>query len=344
MSGASRPPLVSLGLPVYNGGNFLRQALESILEQTYTHWELILSDNGSTDTTESICREFAARDGRIRYLREEANRGATWNFNRVFALAQGPLFRWTAHDDVCAPELLERCVAVMISRPEVVLCHPRTRIIDAHGDILCDYGTQLRTDSPAAGRRFHDLICLDHACFSIFGLVRSDLLRRTPLLGDFTGADRNLLAELALYGPFHEIPEFLFLRRDHPGTSTRQFPSAKERAMWFRAQDKGIQYPTLRRGLGYWSSINRAPLGPSDRLVCLGILAKWFTMRFRSMLGRNLPALGRLEPIGAPTAAAADLTSADAPGLPGTAVPGAAQPSPMAMTLKRMFTFAASLL
>ncbi|HKP97263.1 MAG TPA: glycosyltransferase family 2 protein [Fibrobacteria bacterium] len=288
------PPLVSLGLPVYNGSNFLRPALDSILAQTYRHWELILSDNGSTDATESICREYAAREPRIRYYREAVNRGATWNFNRVFDLATGPLFRWTAHDDVCAPELLERCVAVMQSRPEVVLCHPRTRIIDAHGEVVCDYGTRLRTDSPSPGRRFHDLICVDHACFPIFGVVRTRLLRRANPMGDYVGTDRNLLAELSLHGPFHEIPEFLFLRRDHPGTSTRQYPSAKERLVWFGAHGTGGQHPTLRRGLEYWHSIARAPLGPGDRLACVGILGKWVSMRIRSVLGRNLnlPGLG----------------------------------------------------
>src|SRR6185369_4346332 len=111
--GMGGAPSVSIGLPVYNGVNYLRQALDSLLAQTFGDWELILSDNGSTDATESICREFAARDGRIRYLREPVNRGATWNFNRVFELSRAPLFRWAAHDDVCSPELLERCVAAL---------------------------------------------------------------------------------------------------------------------------------------------------------------------------------------------------------------------------------------
>jgi glycosyltransferase involved in cell wall biosynthesis len=292
----SRQPLVSLGLPVYNGANYLREALNSILAQTYPRWELILSDNGSTDATESICREYAARDARIRYYREKTNRGATWNFNRVFSMAIGPLFRWTAHDDVCAPQLLERCVAALQQHPEAVLCYPRTRIIDAQGRVVCDYGTRLRTDSPSPDRRFHDIICVDHACFSIFGVIRTRLLRRTSLLGDFVGCDRNLLAELALYGPFHEIPEFLFLRRDHPGTSTRQFPSAKDRVAWFNANSKGGRHPTLRRGVEYWNSIARAPLGPGDRLACIGVLGKWVSLRMRSALGRNLAFPGRYAP------------------------------------------------
>jgi glycosyltransferase involved in cell wall biosynthesis len=280
-------PPVTIGLPVYNGENYLRPALESLLAQTFADFEIILSDNGSTDGTEAICREFAARDKRIRYLREPANRGATWNFNRVFRLNRSPWFRWAAHDDVCAPELLERCVAALRARPDAVLAYPRTRIIGPEGEPLGDYGTRLRTDSPDVAVRFHDCICVDHACFPIFGLMRAHLLKRTPLLGAFAGADRNLLAELCLFGPFVEVPEILFLRRDHPGTSTRRFPSAKERMAWFRADARVAVSPTLRRAWGYWDSLNRSPLGPRDRLACLGVLGKWAGERASHWISRR---------------------------------------------------------
>ena len=280
-------PSVTIGLPVYNGENYLRQALESLLAQTYADWELIVSDNGSTDGTEAICREFAARDGRVRYLREAVNRGATWNFNRVFLLARAPLFRWAAHDDVCSPYLLERCVAALKERPSAVLAYPRTRVIGPKGETLWDYGTRLRTDSADPAVRFHDCICIDHACFPIFGVMRADLLRRTRLLGAYAGADRNLLAELCLHGPFVEVPEILFLRRDHPGTSTRQFPSAKERMAWFQVGARAPLSPTFTRARGYWESLNRAPLGPLDRLACLGVLGKWTGARAGHWIARR---------------------------------------------------------
>lgn len=316
-------PLVTLGLPVYNGENYLRQALESLLSQTFTDWELILSDNGSTDGTEAICREFAARDARVRYYRESVNRGATWNFNRVFHLSRSPLFRWAAHDDVCSPQLLERCVAALRSRPDAVLAYPRTRIIGPRNEHLEDYPIRLRTDSPDPAVRFHDCICVDHACFAIFGLMRADWLRRTPLLGSFVGADRNLLAELSLLGPFTEIPEILFHRRDHPGTSTRQFPSAKDRAAWFGGDAHTPLSPTLRRAWGYWESLNRVPLAPRDRLACLGVLGKWAGARMRHwLISRIALAAGPMpmprgpaSPISAPSASA-----------PAVSAPGPAHP------------------
>lgn len=284
VSAASVPPLVSLGLPVYNGANFLAEALDSILAQTYRNWELIISDNGSTDATARICSAYAARDPRIRYYRHPVNMGASRNFNFTFEAARGPFFRWTAHDDVCAPDLLARCVAGLLAHPEAVLCHPRTRVIGAAGETLFDYTVRLRTDSPRVADRYRDLICADHACFAIFGVMRTHLLRRTPLLGAFVGSDRNLLAELALYGPFHEIPEFLFFRRDHPGTSTRRYPEASARLAWFRDSPRGARFPTWTRAAGYLASLQRAPLTAGECLACLLELARWCGLRAGSFL------------------------------------------------------------
>lgn len=285
-SARTRPPLVSLGLPVFNGENYLRPALASLVAQTYTEWEMIISDNGSTDATPEICREFQARDPRIRYYREEINRGATWNFNRVFTLSRGTFFRWAAHDDVCEPDLLERCVAGLLRRPEAVLCHPRTRVIGPAGQFLYDDPVRLRTASERPADRFHDLICVDHGCYQIFGLMRVEVLGRTPLLGEYAGADRNLLAELALHGPFLEIPQRLFLRRDHPGTTTRMYPDPAERTAWFAANGQVGRHPTLKRGVEYGHSLLRAPLAARDRVDCLAQLGKWFGQRARSALRR----------------------------------------------------------
>ena len=297
--GQTRPglkaPFVALGLPVYNGENFLARALESLLAQTFGDFEIILSDNGSTDGTEAICREYAARDARIRYVRESRNRGVFWNFNRCFELSRSPLFRWTAHDDLCAPTLLERCVEAMADRPGVVLCYPRTRIIGADGEPKFEYGKRLRSDAADPALRFHEEISEDHACYHIFGLIRSDVLRRTSLMGAYAGADRNLLAELALLGPFYEIPEALFMRRDHPNTLSRKFRDVRDMADYVhkteaRAESQLIHIPTIRRALGYWDSLNRVPLSAQDRFACLGVLGKWAMIRGRNWVAKRLTA------------------------------------------------------
>ena len=114
-------PRVTIGLPVYNGQNYLVETLESLLAQTYTDFELVISDNASTDRTEAICRQYAAGDARIRYYRNDENIGASANYNRAFELGRGEYFKWAAHDDLLAPTYLERCVEVLDANPDVVL-------------------------------------------------------------------------------------------------------------------------------------------------------------------------------------------------------------------------------
>src|SRR5512144_2313118 len=95
--------LVSIGIPVYNGEAYLAEALNSIFRQSYTPLEIVISDNGSFDATEAICRRHAALDPRIRYYRNSVNRGSAWNFDAVFELARGEYFKWWAYDDLCDP-------------------------------------------------------------------------------------------------------------------------------------------------------------------------------------------------------------------------------------------------
>ncbi|NES80204.1 MAG: glycosyltransferase family 2 protein [Moorea sp. SIO2B7] len=126
-------PRVSIGLPVYNGEKFLKQAIDSILAQTFKDFELIISDNASTDKTEQICREYAAKDKRISYYRNNENRGAAWNFKYTFDLARAKYFKWAAHDDVCATNFLASCVEVLDNDPSVVLSYPKTIFTKADG-------------------------------------------------------------------------------------------------------------------------------------------------------------------------------------------------------------------
>ena len=92
-------PKVSIGMPVYNGGKYIREALDSLLAQTFTDFELIISDNASIDETPTICRRYAARDPRIRYVRQRENCGYMANFHFVLDEAGGGYFMWAAADD-----------------------------------------------------------------------------------------------------------------------------------------------------------------------------------------------------------------------------------------------------
>ncbi|RJQ14298.1 MAG: glycosyltransferase [Nitrospiraceae bacterium] len=273
-------PRVSIGLPVYNGEKFLGAAIDSVLSQTFVDFELIISDNASTDSTGDICRAYAARDARVRYFRNETNLGATKNFNRVFELSSGEYFKWCAADDVCAVDFLEKCVEALDRDPSVVLCYSKTRGIDEYGRDQGDLDFDLDIGSRNPHRRFHDLVCVSHPCFAVFGVVRAGILRETMLIGNYVSSDRVLLAQLSLYGRFYEVPEYLFFRRNHPETSQRLFPSYYARAEWFDPGKKGaIVFPAWKVFMEYFRSIRGAPLNRREQARCYMQIVRWITIR-----------------------------------------------------------------
>jgi len=292
MKPPSSTPLVSIGLPVYNGENYVADAIESLLAQTFIDFELIISDNQSTDTTDEICRSFAERDPRIRYSRNEENIGGARNFNRTFELARGKYFRWAAHDDTCQPEFIERCVEVLERDPGVVLCHSKVAIIDHAGNHQKNYDLALPgTSSDRPQDRFDDLILIGHLCFEMFGVIRADVLARTPLIATYVGSDRNLLAELGLHGRYFEVPERLMNIRYHEGRSVSK--PRHERTEWFNPGKRGSkQMPYWRSGSEYLQSIMRVPLEPQERRACLVHLSRWLRSNWRFLRGDVRIALG----------------------------------------------------
>ncbi len=270
-------PRVSIGLPVFNGAKYLAEALDSILAQTYPDFELIISDNASTDGTEEICRAYAAKDGRIRYYRNEKNLGLARNFSRVFELSSGDYFKWAAHDDVIAPDFLMKCVEVLDQDSAVVLCHSKVTIIDEFVHEMHDFDITLdRIDSPKPHERFADLILTDRWCFEVSGLIRSSVLRMTPLMAGYIASDRILRAELGLRGRLHEIPESLFFSRDHPERSVRALPAHHLRAELFDpARAAKVVFPHWRILLEYFNCVRRVPLTRYERTRCYLSLVRW---------------------------------------------------------------------
>jgi glycosyltransferase involved in cell wall biosynthesis len=281
-------PYVSIGLPVFNGGKYLPDALDSLLSQTYSDFELIISDNASTDSTEGICQAYTARDQRIRYVRNETNLGASRNFNRVFELAVGKYFKWAAHDDLCAPEYLERCVRALDQDASVVLCHSRTKDVDEHGAVVRELPSKPRLGSPQAHERFFECVCVPHPQVLVFGLMRASVLRQTRLIGNYSSSDRVLLGELALRGRFHELPDPLFLHRDHPQQSYKAFPGRHRYQAWFDPNRMGkITFPHWRLLREHFVSVSRVPLGWHERTRCYLCLA-WWIRRHWKHLANNL--------------------------------------------------------
>src|ERR1700722_6330272 len=121
-------PRLSIGLPVYNGENYLAETLDSLLGQSYENFELIISDNASTDGTAGICRSYMKQDSRIRYICQPRNIGLAPNHNFLVGEARGELFKWADHDDLCARDLLASCVDALDEYPDVVLAYSLTAL------------------------------------------------------------------------------------------------------------------------------------------------------------------------------------------------------------------------
>lgn len=272
----NKTPRLSIGLPVFNGERHLAAALGSLLDQSFADFELIVCDNASTDATAEICEAFAAADARIRYQRQPRNLGAAANYNRCVALARGEYFKWAAHDDVCLPGFLERCVALLDAEPWSVLAHCHSLAIDEGGRVIGRYDGEVEATDARPSARFWRMISTPHYCIPVFGVMRLTVLRATPMHGEYVGADRNLLAELALHGQIRLVSEPLFQRRHHAGSSITKFRDERERIAWFNPALAGQGgRPTWRRWREYRASIARVPLPFSERLAAHAALLRW---------------------------------------------------------------------
>jgi glycosyltransferase involved in cell wall biosynthesis len=263
-----KSPRVSIGVAVYNGERFLPKTLDSLLAQTFTEFEIIICDNCSTDRTEQICLSYAASDDRIQYHRNNTNIGAPRNFNLAATLSRGEYFKWSGADDLCAPTMIERCMEVLDKRSDVVLCYPKTRLINDHDIPIQDYEDRLDLQLASPSWRLACLLWNIRMCNAVFGLIRSSVLKRTHLYGTYSNSDVVFLAELALHGLFVELPEPLFFRRTVE-LSAVKYQSPYERMVMFDPKGIGeLAFPNWRLFLGFLSAIHRAPINWFDSLRC----------------------------------------------------------------------------
>ncbi|MEM6319831.1 MAG: glycosyltransferase [Bacteroidota bacterium] len=270
-------PLVSIGLPVYNGENYLSEAIASIVNQSFTDFELLISDNASTDKTAEICQYWAKKDARIQYIRNSKNLGAIPNFNHLVAKARGKYFKWAAHDDKLTVDYLAKCVAILEKDASIVLCCTQVQIIDEFNQQIIPYTHYFKDISASStGKRFRALIYHDLDCYEIFGLIRRGVLLKTQLFGSYVASDRILRAEIGLYGQFHEIPERLFLSRDHAHRSIRAMPAHHQRAAWFNPKNANRKIlPHWRILREYIRCIQVTPLSLTEKIQCNRYILGW---------------------------------------------------------------------
>lgn len=279
-------PRLTVGLPVYNGEKFVAESIEALLGQSFTDFELIISDNASTDGTGDICRRYEKEDPRVRYFRQPKNVGLAPNHNFVAEQARGELFKWASNDDLYARDLLENCIDALDKYPDVVLAHSWTAKVDGSGAIIKAFEYPLNTASPRAPERFRSLLFVSGGDDD-YGVMRTEVLRRTAMKESYHHADRTIIAELSLYGRFYQVPDWLYFRREHADRAERAHPSMRGRCanMDPRRADR-LRHPAVRLYgeyiWAYTTGIHRAPLPAADKRECYRYLAEWLATRVRS--------------------------------------------------------------
>jgi glycosyltransferase involved in cell wall biosynthesis len=206
--------LVTIGLPVYNGEVYLRQALDSIINQDYINLEIIISDNCSTDKTKDICLEYASQDSRIQYYRQERNIGAIANFNYVLALAKGVFFNWVACDDFLAPSYILKCVNKLQEYPSAIGCCSDINFINEDGTSRVSW-TESYSNIDGLGKNIVERtreITSKVGWYAVYGLFKTSILKQTTLQTRYAD-DVLLLVNLVLLGEITKVPEHLFYYR-----------------------------------------------------------------------------------------------------------------------------------
>lgn len=274
---SKRKPTVSIGLPVYNGEKYLGKTINQLLSQDYEDMELIICNNASTDATDEICREFAERDCRIRYYVNQANIGASPNWNKVFELSRGDFFKWAMHDDECHPSLVRRCMETYRDSPHnTSLVFSQANIIDGEGKVKFACQENVASNSSCPYKRVAQVLSRIRYANALWGLIRSETLRQVRPAGSIE-ADLVLLVELSLHGLLVEIPEVLYGLRRYERNATEINKTARALMTWYNPghAHKMILLPHWDRVfIEYVKCIQNAPLSFRDRILCVSTLIR----------------------------------------------------------------------
>ena len=280
-------PTISIGLPVFNGERYVALALESLLKQDFNDFEVIISDNASTDRTSEICADFARKDRRIRYYRNSGNIGSAPNYNRTFHLSSGQYFKWLAHDDLCRPQFLSRCLEVMHSAPPTVsIVYPQCDLIDASGKTLDRVPIERENRFREPFRRLAHVLRNVGYAYPLWGLLRSSHLCQTRLLTPGAQNDYVLLSELSMQGEFWELPDVLFDLRMHMNNAWAICSSEQGEVAW---RDNAKANRRSRQRLLAWTDSKSA-----DKKLWLPFYEDLYWRYLNGVHHARLPALQKL--------------------------------------------------
>jgi glycosyltransferase involved in cell wall biosynthesis len=281
-------PLISIGIPTYNRVAELDRAIESALSQDYKNLEVIVSDNGSSDSTEDLCRRFAARDGRIRYFRQPANRGATENFRFVLRQAIGELFIWLGDDDWLEPTYLSRCAAVLLADSSYsVVCGLDRYFVES---VLDCVGPKIDLESNQPADRVLDYFRTVGRNGMLYGVMRRALISTIPL-DDTVGADWLMIAGMAYLGKIRML-EDTYVNRSIAGVSseTSSLSAMYNLSGYQRSNPHWVIACNAFGEIG-WRSALYEGLGRAGRLMLAGRVFRTIVRRYYS--GRQVLELVR---------------------------------------------------
>lgn len=270
----SAPPRVTIGVPVYNGAATLEAAVRPLLAQTFTDFELLISDNASTDATAEIAARLAREDSRIRYVRQTENLGANGNYSFVGRNARGEYLKWCSASDYCAPTMVERCVAALDANPDAVLAAPRTRLFEGDIGTARDYASDLAIPGETPSIRFKHIMSGIRLNNAFNGLIRVSLLRQTRMIDPYFEADLVLMGHLAMLGKFVLIDEPLFYRRMEVATSTTMQSPEERLKHHYPVVTARALFQECKQQFGYFRAAFSAPMTAKERGRVVGYLVR----------------------------------------------------------------------
>jgi glycosyltransferase involved in cell wall biosynthesis len=259
---------VSIGMAVYNETRWIKQALDSLLAQTFNNFELIISDNASSDGTWNILQEYAAKDTRITLYCQPENIGAIENFEFVLAQAAGEYFMWASGHDLWSGNLLEVLLKELQDNPRLVLCVPQGVLIDDNNYPITVYDEVIDTRSAqsAAGRIFvmHRQLKRGNA---IYGLHRRDVLARNFPWPRVPGWDSVVLLKIVSMGDIVTIPAAQWFRRQNRPETTQQ--AAERRGSTLGVSKFARRFPYLTTRIILMKELLKANGSYRERVVLL---------------------------------------------------------------------------
>ncbi len=203
---------VAIGMPVYNGAKYIKSTLQSLLDQTFTDFSILICDDGSTDGTLDICQDFAARDKRIKIVRNTTRLGGAKNFNKTFSMSHGEFFMWASQDDLFHPDYIAKCLTKLQESPDCIIALSEISFIDEYGNHRDIEYSNIGTEGMPVELRIREVF-RRLGWWAIYGIIRPELLRQTKLYRCEFAGDVVMIVDMLLQGNFAKVDEPLFFYR-----------------------------------------------------------------------------------------------------------------------------------